>query len=49
MVDGVDDVGVGGEEGIGLYFFEGEGDRFLAEGAAYLLQGIKGGGCGILD
>jgi hypothetical protein len=36
VVDGVDDVGVRGEEGVGFYFFEREGDGFLAEGAADL-------------
>lgn len=46
MVDGVDDVRVRGEKGVGFDFFEGEGDGFLAEGAADLLQGVElRGGC----
>ena len=44
MVDGVDDVGVRGEEGVGFDLLEGEGDGFLAEGAADLFQGVEGRG-----
>ena len=39
VVDAVDDVRVGREEGVGFYFFEGLGDGFLAEWAADLLEG----------
>lgn len=49
MVDGVDDIGVGVEERVGFYFFEGERDRFAAEGAADLFEGVEGGGCSVLD
>lgn len=49
MVDGADDVWVRGEERVGFYFFEGEGDGFLAEGAADLLEGVEGGGGCFLD
>ena len=48
VVDGVYDVGVGGEKGVGLYFFEGEGDRFLTEGAADLFEGVELGCRGFL-
>jgi hypothetical protein len=41
VVDGVDDVGVWREERVGFYFFEGERDGFLAEGAADLLEGVE--------
>ena len=44
MVDGVDDVRVRGEEGVGFDLLEGEGDGFLAEGAADLFQGVEGRG-----
>lgn len=37
----MDNVRMRGKERIGFYFFEGEGDRFLAEGAADLLEGVK--------
>jgi hypothetical protein len=33
------DVRVRREERICLYFFESKGDRFLAKGASYLLEG----------
>lgn len=49
MVDGVDDVRVRGEESVGFDFFEGEGDGFLAEGAADFFQGVEVGGAGFLD
>jgi hypothetical protein len=49
MVDSMDDVGVGGKEGIGFDFFEGLGDGFLAERTADFLEGIESGGGGILD
>lgn len=49
MIDGVDDVRVWGEERVGFYFFEGEGDGFLAEGAADLLEGVELGGGRFLD
>ena len=39
IVDGMDDIRVRGEEGVGFYFFEGEGDGFLAEGTADLFEG----------
>ena len=42
MVDGVDDVRVRGEERVCFDFFEGKGNRFLAEGAADFFQGVKG-------
>jgi hypothetical protein len=45
----VDDVGVGREEGVGFYFFEGEGDRLLAEGAADFFESVKLAGGGFLD
>jgi hypothetical protein len=45
----VDDVGVRREEGIGFYFFEGERDGFLAEGAADLFQGEEFLTRGVLD
>ena len=48
MVDCVDDVRVRVKECVGFYFFEGQGDGFAAEGAADFLQGVEGGGCGIL-
>ena len=41
VVDGGDDVRVRGEEGVGFYFLEGEGDGFLAEGAADFLEGVE--------
>lgn len=41
VVDGVDDVGVGCEERVGFYFFQGQRDGFLAEGAADLLQSVQ--------
>ncbi|KAL8962521.1 MAG: hypothetical protein Q9193_001075, partial [Seirophora villosa] len=41
VVDGVDDVRVRGEEGVGFDFFEGEGNGFLAEGTADLFQGVE--------
>lgn len=44
MVDGVDDVGVRREEGVGFDLLEGEGDGFLTEGAADLFQGVEGRG-----
>jgi hypothetical protein len=46
VVDGGDYVWVRGEEGVCFYFFEGEGDGFLAEGAADLFEGeefMRGG------
>ena len=49
MVDGVDDVRMWGEEGVGFDFLEGEGDRFAAEGAADLLESVEGGGGGFLN
>ena len=49
VVDGVDDVGVRGEEGVGFDLLEGERDGFLAEGAADLLQGVEGAGLGVED
>lgn len=46
MVNCMDDVWMRGEERIGFHFFEGEGDGFLAEGAADLLEGVElRGGC----
>ncbi len=42
VVDGVDYVGVRREEGVGFYFFEGEGDGFLAEGASDFFEGVEG-------
>lgn len=44
MVDGVNNVGVRGEEGVGFDLLEGEGDGFLPEGAADLFQGVEGRG-----
>lgn len=41
MVDGMYDIRMGGEKGVGLYFFQGERDGFLAEGTAYLLQSVE--------
>ena len=41
MVDGVDDVRVWSEEGVGFYFLEGEGDGLLAEGAADFFEGVE--------
>lgn len=49
MIDGVDDVWMWGEEGVGFCFFEGEGDGFLAEGAADLFEGVELRGGGVLD
>ena len=49
MVDGVDYVGVGSEEGVGFDFFEGEGDGFAAEGAADFFEGIESGCGSVLD
>ena len=46
MINSVDYVGMGGEEGVGFCFFERERDGFLAEGAADLLEGVElRGGC----
>ena len=39
IIDGRDDVRVRIKERVSFYFLEGEGDGFLAEGAAYLLEG----------
>lgn len=41
MIDAVDNVGVGGEEGVSFDFFQCESDGFLTEGAADLLQRVK--------
>ena len=41
MVDGMYDVRMRREKGIGFNFFQGERDRFLAKGTAYLLESIK--------
>lgn len=41
MVDGVDDVLVGGEERVGFDFLHCLRDGFLAEGAADLFQGVE--------
>ena len=49
MVDGMDYERVRGEEGVRFYFFEGEGDGFLAEGAADFFEGVELGGAGFLD
>lgn len=49
MVDGVDDVRMRGEEGVGFCFFQSEGDGLLAEGTADLFQGVELGGRGFLD
>lgn len=49
MVDGVDDVRMWGEEGVGLCFLEGEGDGLLTKGAADLLEGVELRGGGVLD
>lgn len=46
MVERVDDVGVRGEEGVGLDFTEGEGDGLGAEGAADLFEGVGVGWVG---
>jgi hypothetical protein len=35
----MDDVGVRREEGVGFYFFERQGDGFLAEGTSDLFEG----------
>lgn len=53
MVDAWDDVGVRGEERVGLDLTEGLGDGLLAEGAADLLEGVelrrRGGGLDEVD
>ena len=50
MVDGVDDAGVGGEEGVSLDLSKGQGYGLLAKGAADLFQGVEVGGVrGFLD
>lgn len=41
VVDGMYDIRMGREEGIGFHFFQGERDGFLAEGTAYLLQSVE--------
>ena len=41
MVDAVDDVGVRGEQRVGLDFAEGVRDGLLAEGAADLLERVE--------
>ena len=49
MIDGVDDIRVGREESVSLYFLESERDGFLAEGAPDFLKSVElGVGC-ILD
>jgi hypothetical protein len=49
MVDSVNDVGIGGKEGICFDFFEGLGDGFLSKGTPYFLESVESGGGGILD
>jgi phosphoribosylformylglycinamidine (FGAM) synthase-like enzyme len=49
VVDGVDDVLVGGKEVVGFDFLQGLGDGFLAERTSDLLQGKQLGGILILD
>lgn len=49
VVNGPDDVGVGAEESVCFDLFQGEGDGFLAEGAADLFEGVELGGGGFLD
>lgn len=49
MVDGVDDVLVGGEEVVGFDFLQGLGDGFLAERTSDFLQSKQLGGILILD
>lgn len=41
MIDTVDDIRVGREQGVGFDFFEGEGDGFLAKRTADLFQGVE--------
>lgn len=43
VVDGMYDVRMGREEGIGFHFFQSEGDGFLAKRTAYFLQGVEVG------
>lgn len=49
MINAVDYVWDGGEEGVGFYLLEGLGDGFGAEGAADLFEGVEFGGRGVLD
>lgn len=49
MVDGMDDMRVWGEEGVGFCFLESEGDGLLTKGAADLLEGVELRGGGVLD
>lgn len=49
VVDGMDDVRMGREEGVGFHFFQGERDGFLAKGTADLLQSVELGCRCILD
>ena len=46
VINGVDDIGVRREEGVGLDFAESEGDGFLTKGAANLFEGVEVGGLG---
>ena len=41
MVDGMYDVRMRREKGIGFNFLQGERDGFLAKGTAYLLESIE--------
>ena len=40
---------MGAKECVGFDLFQGEGDGFLAEGAADLFEGVELGGGGFLD
>ena len=41
VVDGVDDVGMGSEEGVGFHLFESKRNGFLTEGTADLFERIE--------
>jgi hypothetical protein len=45
----MDDICVWRKKGIGFYFFEGEGDRFLTERTSYFLEREEFLGRGVLD